>query len=99
MKRLGVQQQEISAEEVIIKGKDKDIVIKNPQVIKVNLMGQDTFQIVGTVEERGKGYEPSEEDITLIMEKANVGRERAVEVLKKNKGDIASSILELTNKE
>ena len=51
MKRLGIQQQDIEATEVIIKTADKEILIKNPQVAKVNMMGQETFQIVGNVEE------------------------------------------------
>ena len=52
MKRLGIQQQDIEATEVIIKTADKEILIKNPQVAKVNMMGQETFQIVGNIEER-----------------------------------------------
>src|SRR3989338_7420079 len=51
MRRLGIQQQDIEATEVIIKTADKEILIKNPQVAKVNMMGQETFQIVGNVEE------------------------------------------------
>ncbi len=98
MRRLGVQQQDIEAEEVIIKGKDRDIIITKPQVVKVNLMGQDTFQIVGNVEEKEKGYEPSEEDINLIVEKTNIERDKAIEILKRNNGDIAQSILEISEK-
>lgn len=52
MKRLGITQQEIEATEVIIKTADAELVIHNPQVSKVNMMGQETFQIVGRVEER-----------------------------------------------
>ena len=97
MKRLGVSQESIDAEEVIIKTKEKKIVIKNPEVLKVNLMGQDTFQITGVVEELESAYEPNEEDVNIVVEKTGVSKEKAIDALKKNKGDLAASILELSN--
>ena len=51
MKKMGIQQQEIDAQEVIIKTKDKQLIFSQPQVSKVNMMGQDTFQIIGVPEE------------------------------------------------
>ncbi len=99
MKRLGVSQESIDAEEVIIKTKEKKIVIKNPEVLKVNLMGQDTFQITGVVEELESAYEPNEEDVNIVVEKTGVSKEKAINTLKKNKGDLAASILELSNSE
>ncbi len=99
MKRLGVSQESIDAEEVIIKTKEKKIVIKNPEVLKVNLMGQDTFQITGVVEELENTYEPNEEDVNIVVEKTGVSKEKAINTLKKNKGDLAASILELSNSE
>jgi len=104
MKRLGITQKEIDATEVIIKTPEKLIVIKQPQVVKVNLMGQETFQVVGIIEEKSLNdsnedsndeFNPSKEDIKIIMEKTGVSEEEAIRVLKKNKGDIAASILEL----
>ena len=104
MKRLGITQKEIDATEVIIKTPEKLMVIKQPQVVKVNLMGQETFQVVGVVEEEplndsnedsNDEFNPSKEDIKIIMEKTGVREEEAIRVLKKNKGDIAASILEL----
>ena len=47
MKRLGIRQEEIDANLVIIKTHGGDIIIKNPQVSRVNMMGQETFQIAG----------------------------------------------------
>ncbi len=43
MKQMGVKSEEIPADEVIIKSQDKEIVISNPQVQKVNMMGQESF--------------------------------------------------------
>ncbi len=52
MQRMGINQKEIDAELVLIKTAQKEIVISNPSVIMVNMMGQDTYQISGDVSER-----------------------------------------------
>lgn len=97
MRKMGIQQAEIDATEVIIKTHDKDIIISNPQVSKVNVMGQETFQIVGNVSERALSSEPeiSEEDIKTVAEQAGVSEEAAKKAILKHKGDLASAILEL----
>ena len=89
MKKLGMKQENIEASEVIIKGK-KTLVIKNPEVIKMNIMGQETFQITGNVEESF-----NEEDIKMVMGQANCSKEQAINALKENNGNIAEAILSL----
>lgn len=93
MKRMGIQQQEIDAEEVIIKTHDKEIVITNPQVSKVNMMGQDTFQVSGDINERSL-QKFSQEDIKMIMEQTGATEEEAQRVLEETQ-DIAESIVRL----
>ncbi len=97
MKKMGIQQQEIDAVEVIIKTPEKELVINNPQVSKVNMMGQQTFQVVGEVEERALSSEPeiNEEDVKTVMEQADVSEEEAKEAIKKNDFDLAKTIMEL----
>lgn len=95
MKRMGITQIEIPASEVIIKCEGKDLVIKNPQVSKVNMMGQETFQVIGEIEEREAKVEINEEDVKTIVEQTDVSEGKAREVLEKHQGDIAASILEL----
>jgi len=97
MKRMGIQQQEIDANEVIIKTNDKEIVINNPKVSKVNMMGQETFQVVGQPEERPLSSEPeiNQDDIKTVMEQTGVTEEKAKEVIEKNDGDLAKTIMEL----
>ena len=70
MKKMGIQQVEVPATEVIIKTEEKDIIITNPQVSKVNMMGQETFQVVGEIHEQEHETTPeiSEEDIKTVME-------------------------------
>ena len=97
MKRMGIAQQEIDATEVIIKCPDKEIVISNPQVSKVNMMGQQTYQIVGEEREREISTAPeiNEDDIKTVMEQTSVDKEKAKEALEKAKGDIAKAIMDL----
>lgn len=97
MSRLGVQQQDIEATEVIIKTLDKEIVIKNPQVAKVNMMGQQTYQVVGEAEERPINQEPeiNEEDIKTVMEQTGVDKNKAKLTIQKHSGDLAAAIMEL----
>ncbi len=77
MKQMGIQQVEVPATEVIIKGEDKDILITNPQVSKVNMMGQETFQVVGEIHEQEHETTPeiSEEDIKTVMEQTGCSEE------------------------
>ena len=97
MRRLGIQQQDIEATEVIIKTPDKEIIIKNPQVAKVNMMGQETFQIIGHAEEKSLSSEPeiSQEDINTVIEQTGVNEEDAKAAIIKNNGNLAAAILEL----
>ena len=93
MKKLGVKQEEIKASEIIIKTEDKDLIIKNPNIMKINMMGQESLQITGKIEERKKELF-DEEDINTVMEQANCSKEEAVDALKREK-DIAAAILSL----
>lgn len=99
MKQLGIQQVDIPATEVIIRTKEKEIVITSPSVAKVNMMGQETFQISGNIEERSLSSVPeiSEEDIQAVMEQTGTGRNAAREAIERHKGDLAEAIVELTS--
>lgn len=92
-KQLGMQVDQIDAEEVIIKTKEKDIVISNPQVSKMNMMGQETFQVAGEISEHARARF-SEEDIRMIIEQAGVTEDVATKTLEET-GDIAEAILKL----
>ena len=100
MKRLGIKQEEIEAQEVIIRTTQKDLVIKNPQVSKVNMMGQETFQIVGDIieVERDERIQINEEDAATVMEQTNCTKEEALEALEESNGNLAEAILKLQNK-
>ena len=99
MKRLGIQQTEIDATEVIIRTPEKDLVIRNPQVSKVNMMGQNTIQVVGDIEEVERKVEINDDDIKTVMDQAGVSEEEARTAIEETDGDLAEAIMKLTTKE
>jgi nascent polypeptide-associated complex subunit alpha len=98
MKKMGIAQQELDAEQVIIRCKGENIIIDNPQVSKVNMMGQETFQVVGAprVEKVSQEIEISEDDIKTVMEQTNVNEETAKVAIADSDGDLAGAILSLS---
>ena len=92
MKKLGVKQEEINASEVIIKCSDKTLIIRDPQVLRINMMGQESLQITGTLEEESA---ISEEDVTTVSTQANVTKDAARKALEESNGDLAEAILKL----
>jgi len=101
MKQLGIQQQEIHAREVIIRMENKDIVIRNPSVTKVNMMGQENFQISGEIHEESRSVIPeiSEEDIKTVMEQTGATKDKAKRAIEKADGDLAEAIINLSQSE
>lgn len=97
MKKMGIAQQELPATEVIIKFEDKELVISNPNVSKVNMMGQETYQVVGEAVERTINTAPdlNDEDIKTVMEQTGASEEKVREILAENGGDLADAIMNL----
>jgi nascent polypeptide-associated complex subunit alpha len=91
--RMGMNMAQIEAEEVIIRSHEREIVISEPQVARINMMGQDTFQVSGRISERSRNV-ISESDVRLVMDQARVSREEAEASLRET-GDIAESIMKL----
>lgn len=98
MKRMGMQQEDLDVKEVIFRMGDRDLVISNPTVSKVNMMGQESFQVVGDIEERSIDTIPemSDEDIQMVMDQANCSKKEALEALETSKGDLAEAIMALS---
>jgi len=99
MKQMGIKQVDIPATEVIIKTADKEYVITNPSVQKVNMMGNENFQISGDVSERSIDTTPdiSEEDVKTVMDQTNVSEEVARKAIEDSEGDLAEAIMGLSN--
>lgn len=92
MKKLNMNVKQLSAEEVVIKSEKKEIVISNPEIMIVNTMGRDIFQISGDVSERGR---VNEDDIKTVMDKTGKDRDTVAKKLEELDNDLAKAIMEL----
>ncbi len=92
MKQMGIDTEKVEASEVIIKCADKDIVISNPEITKINMKGNQSFQIVGEVSERKKGF--SSDDVKMVMDQTGASEDDARDALEET-GDIAGAIMKL----
>lgn len=97
MKKLGIKQEEIDAAQVIIRTEQHDIVLSNPDVQKVNMGGQWTYQISGEEQIVSRDSTPdiSEEDIQTIIDQTSCTKEEATKALEESKGDLAQAIIAL----
>ncbi len=95
MKKMGISQEEIDASKVIIEKNDGNkLIIEEPSVTKINMQGQETFQIAGDIsEEEGERF--SQEDIQTIVDKTGATEEKARETLEET-DDLAEAILKLS---
>ena len=104
MKKMGMDMKDINdVEEVVIVLKDKELVIKNPEVSKMNAMGQETYQVVGEAQERIKGstseptsVEIDDDDIELVASQTGKTRKEAQQALEEVNGDLAEAIMKLS---
>ncbi|MGC8568070.1 MAG: nascent polypeptide-associated complex protein [Candidatus Micrarchaeia archaeon] len=97
MERMGIKTSEIDAIKVTIECEDKNIVIENPSVTKIDAKGQVSFEISGNITEnpisKEESYTPSEDDIKIVAEQAKVSTEQAYKALVDSNGNIAEAIL------
>ena len=96
MKKLNMNIQQIPADVVVIKSKEKNIIISKPEVMVTNMMGRDIYQVTGEVSESSN---VSEEDIKMVMEKTGKDRETVVKKLEELNNDLAKAIIELKESE
>lgn len=95
MKQMGINQEDIEASRVTIEKNDGNkIVIDNPNVVKITMQGQESFQVSGEVREEEVGIKES--DVLLVMEKTGKKKEIVIEALEESNGDIAEAIVKLS---
>jgi nascent polypeptide-associated complex subunit alpha len=95
MKQMGIKQEEVDASRVVIEKVDGGkILINAPNVVKIDMKGQESWQITGDAVEESGGV--SEDDVRLIMEKTGKSYEDSKAILEKNGGDIAQTIVDLS---
>lgn len=97
--KMGLEMNEMDGiEEVIIKTETKELFLIKPQVIEMKGKDSTIFQIIATdIEEKQREIRSfKDEDIVLVMQQANVSKEKAIQALTDSKGDLAQAILTLT---
>jgi nascent polypeptide-associated complex subunit alpha len=97
--KMGLEMKDLgNIEEVIIKTETKELYLIKPQVVEMKGKDSTIFQVVATDIEEKERETPSlkDEDIVLVMQQANVSREKAIQALVDAKGDLAKAILNLT---
>lgn len=97
--KMGLEMKDLgNIEEVIIKTETKELYLIKPQVVEMKGKDNTIFQVVATDIEEKQREVPvlKEEDIILVMQQANVTREKAIQALIDAKGDMAQAILNLT---
>ncbi|MCS7120317.1 MAG: nascent polypeptide-associated complex protein [Nitrososphaerota archaeon] len=101
MQRMGLSMNQIDVEEVILKTRDKEIMIKNPEVAILDVQGQKIFQIMGgelTEKMIARKITIPEEDVQLVAQQAHVSLEQARAALEETNGDLAQAILLLSQR-
>jgi nascent polypeptide-associated complex subunit alpha len=96
MKQMGIKQEEIESSRVIIEREVGNIVIENPSVMRVNMQGQETWQISGEAKEEAEEEGLREEDVRLVVEKTGKSEEKAMKALEDSDGEVASAIISLS---
>ncbi len=102
MKKMGIKQSSIDGvTEVIIRTKDKEIVIRKADVLCIEMGGSKSYQISGEEEERMIGADgiakPTfpEDDISLVMSQTGCDREKAIAALEAANGQPAEAIIKI----
>ncbi len=96
MKKMGISQTEIPSKRVIIeKTNGEQVIIENPQILKIKMQGQISYQISGEEYTQTEKLKDSTEDIKMIIEKTGATEEEAKAALEKT-GDLTEAIMELS---
>jgi len=99
MKRMGITMEELpDVEEVVIRLKTKDIVIRNASVTFINAQGQKSYQVAGEPHEVEKKPPIPKEDVMMVAQQAGVSEEEALKALGEAGGEPAGAIVKLLEK-
>ena len=102
MKQMGIAQENVDATRVIIEKSNGEgrIIIDNPNIMKIKMNGQESYQITGESKEETQEEESDEDklesDVQSIVEQTGVSKDIAAIELEKNKGDLAETIIQLS---
>jgi nascent polypeptide-associated complex subunit alpha len=102
MEQMGIDIDELDAEEVIIRTADEELVFDSPDVQRMDAQGQETYNVVGSPESRDAGAseaadgddaddaddadEIPQEDIEMVADEAGVSQDEARAALEATDG-------------
>ncbi len=105
MQQMGIDIDELDAEEVVITTGDGQLVFTDPEVQRMDAQGQETYTVVGSPEHRDSeaALEATdsesdsesgipEEDVELVSGRTGVGKSAAREALEAVDGDLAAAV-------
>jgi nascent polypeptide-associated complex subunit alpha len=106
MKQMGIDVDELDAEEVIIRKSDgEELVFENPDITVMDARGQETYQVVGEPESReasASAVESGDEDaasggipdsdVELVAQRTGASEDEAREALEATDGDLAAAV-------
>ena len=104
MKKMGIKQNTVDGvTEVIIRTNEKEIVIRNAEVICVEMGGSKSYQVSGSEEERMLGSASEreakvsfpQEDVELVMSQTGCDAQKAVAALEATDGQPAEAIIKI----
>ncbi|ELY31257.1 nascent polypeptide-associated complex protein [Natrialba magadii ATCC 43099] len=107
MQQMGIDVEDVDAEEVIIRTDEYDLVFNDAEVTKMDARGQETYQIIGSPEQVEAGSaggdagsadsEPAipEGDIEMVATRTGASEDEARAALEDNDGDLAAAVEEL----
>ncbi|NUB90936.1 MULTISPECIES: nascent polypeptide-associated complex protein [Haloterrigena] len=105
MQQMGIDVEDIDAEEVIIRTDEYDLVFNDAEVTKMDARGEETYQIIGSPEQvesgaaggsagadEDAGAAIPDEDVELVATRAGVSEDEAREALEAVDGDLAAAV-------
>ncbi|WP_339104630.1 nascent polypeptide-associated complex protein [Haloterrigena salinisoli] len=105
MQQMGIDVEDIDAEEVIIRTDEYDLVFNNAEVTKMDARGEETYQIIGSPEQVESGAAGAsagadadagdaipDEDVELVATRAGVSEDDARDALEAVDGDLAAAV-------
>jgi nascent polypeptide-associated complex subunit alpha len=94
MKKMGIAQESLNVSRVVFEMEDGNVVVESPDVMRIKMQGQETFQVSGEV--RKEDVEMfSDEDVEMVVAQSGADESVVREMLEKCGGDIAEAIVKL----
>ncbi|ELY42953.1 nascent polypeptide-associated complex protein [Natronorubrum tibetense] len=107
MEQMGIDVEDIDAEEVIIRTDEYDLVFNDAEVTKMDARGQETYQVIGSPEQVESGAAGGsadaggdadagsaipDDDVELVSARTGVSEDEAREALEDVDGDLAAAV-------